>query len=360
MLDQTVTPLRDKQSERWNYSRLIVAMVIFVLQGSNDACWPENVSRRLPSALPESSKRPAQQARSINFGDQFLGAVEVRRGKQILGSKPARGKIIVPSDSYVILKCGYEISGKPILTLKGLGPKDLQELDLSQSNVLGEDLSAIGKLYGLQVLSLSHTSIKDSGLRHLSRLAELKELFLCDTNVTDEGIEYLKSLSKLTCLQLSHTHITGRTLAQLSGLPYLRKLYLTQTDIADKDLGQLTSLPYLEELHFDKDKISDAGAQKLTNLTHLRILCLPGTEVTSKCMNYFKAMRQLHELDLSDTAVDDSAVPLLTQLPLTDLILINTKISKAGLQQLHARLRHCKITVQSPAALQFSGSDRRV
>jgi hypothetical protein len=350
-----VTPLLEKRREVSRHSRLFLVLIVLVLSALNDRCWPGNNARHGSSSLLyESTKEQKERWRSIKFGSLPIGDLEIRNGSRAIDFKPARGIILVPNNAYVILKCAYEISGKPLLTLEKLCPSDLQELDFSQTNISDEGLSAVGKLSGLQLLTLSHTGIGDAGLKHLDKLSQLKELFLCDTVITDRGVGSLKGMRKLKCLHLSHTNITGQALAELSSLPSLRSLYADHTSIGDDDLKRLTSLPLLEELRLDKDKITDKGVQNLGTLTRLSVLCLSGTGITSQCLPSLKPLKRLRQLDLSETRVDDKALTALAQLPLDSLVLVHTKISKTGLQRLRMRLIHCKIADETPSSAAVS------
>jgi Leucine-rich repeat (LRR) protein len=293
------------------------------------------------SARASANKSKNTTVRHINFGNHSLGTLQIRTGSENAWAKDAIGKISVPQDAYVELRCLYETSGKNMQALEGLGTNDLQGIDLSTSNVRDHDLAVVGKMYGLHAITLSHTGIGDEGLKHLDKLPALKQLYLNDTMVTDRGIGYLKGIEKLEELDLSRTNITGRALAQLASIISLRRLSIGQTKIGDEDLANLAKLPLLEMLDLSRTNISDRGLEQLSGLTHLRELGLNETRISSRGLSCLKKMNALQRLNLSHTVVDDSGLAMLVQLAPKCLNLDDAKISTTGLLRLHSCLKKC-------------------
>jgi Leucine-rich repeat (LRR) protein len=64
-------------------------------------------------------------------------------------------------------------------------------------------------LQNLEELDLSNSQITDAGLAHLKTLTKLEDLDLSATNVTDAGLAYLEGLSALKYVYLRGTKVTA-------------------------------------------------------------------------------------------------------------------------------------------------------
>ena len=126
-----------------------------------------------------------------------------------------------------------------------------------------------------------------------------------------------------------------------------RKVDLSGRKISDRALGSIGSHPLLSNANLADTPVTDEGLSYLKN-ARLRTLNLRGTKVTSKGMRHltddYGLGRYLRELDLSNTAIDDSAVAELTKLSaLKKINLQGTKITADGVAQLKAAVPECDI-----------------
>jgi tetratricopeptide (TPR) repeat protein len=324
--------------------RTAVAVTLAISLLTTARCFAENLTtRQVLVSASSSDKNRAVGSRVLNFPDHPVADLEMYKGSQLMTIKPATGKVSVPSGVTTLLRFSYEICGKLGDDLNRLSPTNVDEIVLATSNVSDEDLSAVGRLYGLKALVFSHTGIKDPGLKNLGALKELRTLCLNDTLVSDYGFRYLKGLRSLEELDLTCTGVTSKVLPMLVPLTSLKKLDIAQTKITDVHLEELACLPKLESLDMRKDNITDEGMKKLSRLKHLRVLALEETRVTSAGIKYLRGMKSLRELRLNNTAVDDNAIPALVSLPLKTLALPGTKISNNGQRFLQLRLPNCEI-----------------
>lgn len=83
----------------------------------------------------------------------------------------------------------------------------------------------------VQNLNLSRTEVTDEGLAHVAEMTNLLRLDLSNTSVSDAGLSYLSDLQRLRYLNLYGTRITDDGLNHLRGLPNLRQVYVWQTSI---------------------------------------------------------------------------------------------------------------------------------
>jgi len=95
-----------------------------------------------------------------------------------------------------------ETDDELVALLDGETFSEIQEIDLSNTQITNEALKTIGELTTLRSLNLSNTAIDDDGLKHLQNLANLQQLYLGDTLVTGDGLKYLHGLETLSTLSL--------------------------------------------------------------------------------------------------------------------------------------------------------------
>jgi len=102
-----------------------------------------------------------------------------------------------------------------------VGAKDhITWLDLSDTDLSNDGLSAIGQLSNLTKLNINRTKITDTGLDAIAGLERLMVLNLYGTAVTDDGLEKLSGLKTLESLYLWQTQTTEEGIEKLrSSLP---------------------------------------------------------------------------------------------------------------------------------------------
>ena len=96
-------------------------------------------------------------------------------------------------------------------------------------------------------LDLGNTQLTDEVLSALSQFKHLTRLHLENTAVSDAGLAHLKDLKYLEYLNLYGTEVSNEGLQHLSGLTNLRQLYLWQTQATPEGAAQLQeAIPELE------------------------------------------------------------------------------------------------------------------
>lgn len=92
--------------------------------------------------------------------------------------------------------------------------------------------SILDQLTGLKVLSLAGlTAFDNACAAYLAGLAGLEELDLSNTGVTDDGLSALAGLTSLRKVSLTGCAVDGSGLAHVQGLPALKELDLTGTQV---------------------------------------------------------------------------------------------------------------------------------
>lgn len=89
-----------------------------------------------------------------------------------------------------------------------IGLPELQQLELTGTQLDAAGLGHLKTLHHLWILSLDGTNVTDADLQQIEGLTNLEWLNLSRTQITDKGLEHLKPLHHLTLLHLNSTHVT--------------------------------------------------------------------------------------------------------------------------------------------------------
>jgi hypothetical protein len=125
---------------------------------------------------------------------------------------------------------------------------DLEQLNLSGTEIRVGGLTPLAGLTNLHALSLNGTAIGDSDLVRFRRLENLAQLDLSGTGVGDAGLKHLASLAALETLYLHGTKATGDGLEPLCGLPRLGELSLDDGQITPAAVARLARMPALKRV----------------------------------------------------------------------------------------------------------------
>jgi hypothetical protein len=119
----------------------------------------------------------------------------------------------------------------------------------------------------------------------------------------------------------------------------LQELDLGETGVDDQGLETVLSLPALMDLNLMRAKVTSAGVQKLKGMKLKRLNIDDVAGIDNSCLPAISEMKSLEFLHLGKTAITDEGVAVLGELPnLKTLILENTKVSDAAIEQLKLKL----------------------
>jgi hypothetical protein len=133
-----------------------------------------------------------------------------------------------------------------------------------------------------------------------------------------------------------------------------------QTHVTDQDFVSFGRLPYVRQIILTSTNITDDGLIHIPHMHRLYIVYLRDTGITSGAVALLRQAPIIGSLDLSETAVDDMAIPDLIAMPrLRYLTVENTKITVSGLEQLHrARPDIHILTERGPIGGKENGTGR--
>jgi DNA-binding response OmpR family regulator len=139
-------------------------------------------------------------------------------------------------------------------------------------------------------------------------------------------------------LDLFRMDVTDKDLGHLtSGLDNLRFLSLADTNVTNEGLVHLKDLKELQELHLDATQVNDDGLPLLTGLENLEVLDLKETQVTDAGLAQLQPLKKLRGLYLTRTGIgDDGLAHLAGFQDMQILILWQTKVTDQGLVHLES------------------------
>lgn len=187
----------------------------------------------------------------------------------------------------------------------------------------------------------------------------IQRLVFVNCNLADR-LDRLTSCWRLRSLKLDRTETTSDGLQFLKGLPLLRDLTLNNNPITDDGLTVLATLPQLDTLEIEGAKITPAGLAALRDCPNLRQISLRKNLLTDEGFRHLQAMPKLTSLKCD--ADDETLKRLPDSLPLTDLVLEDTRIAPVGLSEI-ARIKSLRrlelvgIRLSTNAIARFSEFD---
>jgi Leucine-rich repeat (LRR) protein len=199
-----------------------------------------------------------------------------------------------------------------------------------------KQIQVVSKLAKLESVSVSGDEANDQVAASLKSLTNLRSIAFEKSAITNAGLEALKNHTKLRNLKLASSAITDEGLSHLAELTELVVLSLQECKITDQGFDFLSKLTKLKELVVFKSDVSTGPLKAFTNAQELSKLNLRGTKLTSQdLIAHMEAFKNLQDLEISETAVDDTALPTIAKLPkLKALNVWRTKVSDQGLESL--------------------------
>lgn len=252
----------------------------------------------------------AKKTRLIVFpADCTFGRLFIR---PYAGARPkyfgkAKGTVRLPAGAWVVLRTALIIPER-FATIRTLHSNDLQEIDLSDSNVTDNDLESLRALTGLNALSLGRTYISDNGLKPLSLLHNLQTLDLSASRIKGLGFRHIGLLKSLRTVELDQCSIL--TFAELQ-CPQLQRLTARNAHLSDRVLSSLPKQPQLTDLCLNNNPELDDSAFK-----------------------YLRNCPALANLELADTGVTGKQIANLSGLPIVVLTLDNCPISSRSFKSI--------------------------
>lgn len=187
--------------------------------------------------------------------------------------------------------------------------QNLRELSLSNTHVRADGLAALGKFPKLKHLELgAYYSKGDKNLLALSSAKELEWLDLKDSEIAVEDLDEVAQITSLRKLVLSNCQIEDGAVVALETLPNLKTLDLSFTNFSTARLDEVVKLAALDTLVLANSDVDDATmvliAAKLPELKHID---LRNTIVTEKGILELRKLRKLESVEVEGSGVPKAA-----------------------------------------------------
>jgi Leucine-rich repeat (LRR) protein len=177
-------------------------------------------------------------------------------------------------------------------------------------------------------------TITPAGFTHL-KFPNLERLDLQETEVSPQLLTALANLPKLNTLSLSKTHLDEADLVQISKMKTLKSLNLNHSDIGDEDCRILAQMNGLEQLKIGQNpRVTDKGVAYLKSLKTLKLLDLNKTSITDKCVVSLKSLSKLIDLRLYESEISNETCKTLAKMSLQKLYLSDTNIGAPSILSL--------------------------
>ena len=246
---------------------------------------------------------------------------------------------------------------KAVVALKQLGgdvvyyDDDAGRLSKTIASWLGQDF-----VHSVYSVDLSDTEIIDEDLRHLADLQTIAGLWLSGTKVTGAGFDHLLNLKNLESLGLGE-QVTNESLRHIGQLRSLTNINFGHArKIDDNGLQFLSSLVNLERVNLWHTGMSGDGLEILSSLPNIRTIIAGGTNISDSGTACLQKNKTLEELVIQNTMIGDETLKNLSRIPtLKQLVLTGTRITDAGLLSLGECKQLTKLSISSNASITKDG-----
>lgn len=185
-------------------------------------------------------------------------------------------------------------------------------------------------------------SLRQAG-EHLALLPTVETVHMSDVRFSRQGMASLARLQGLKTLNLVTCMFPEQALEELAGCERLESLSLGRLPaadgggpaaetITDAGVANLAGLKQLRELDLSNTEVSDQGLAVIAQLPRLETLQLAGTKITDEGVAQLAGLKHLRELNLAfNEGISDKSVASLSGLNLRVLNLYGTQLGDAGL-----------------------------
>jgi DNA-binding response OmpR family regulator len=223
-----------------------------------------------------------------------------------------------------------------------LAQRDLQELNATKDKFMS---SIAGDLQSsLKEISVASRTLTESAASCSLGEDDVERQLQGVNSSAESVLQLLENILEWPRVQLGQKldlfrmDVTDKDLGHLtSGLDNLRFLSLADTNVTNEGLVHLKDLKELQELHLDATQVNDDGLPLLTCLENLEVLDLKETQVTDAGLARLQPLKKLRGLYLTRTGIGDEGLSHLSGFSdMQILILWQTKVTDKGLAHLES------------------------
>lgn len=181
---------------------------------------------------------------------------------------------------------------------------NLTKIDLSRCEIGDGDLAHVARVPTLTEIKLNSCPIGDAGLEHLTQLAlDILDVSNCRT-ITSAGLVHISKM--LTLIELDLSYCVGASHFEcLVSLQHLKRLVLEACIVDDLLCASLAQFPNLEKLNLTDTAVTQEGLQLLSRLK-LKNLVVQGCRIGDSALKHVPPT--VTHLDLFMTNVTDAGI----------------------------------------------------
>jgi serine/threonine protein kinase/Leucine-rich repeat (LRR) protein len=194
-------------------------------------------------------------------------------------------------------------------------------IDIGHTNVLGSDISKLGKLRNLFRVAVNGRPLLESGSDFLSRLPNLRELTIyeADEGFDAEGLRGLSELEQLHVIDAQENQLTDAFWSEVNSLPKLDRLKLIGAGVTTAVITACPPLKGLTQLELVYTNASCRSvAEVARRIPGLQMLRLSHSGVTDEDISDLANLPRLEFLSVKDSKLSLPAIQSLQKaLPAT-------------------------------------------
>ncbi len=160
-----------------------------------------------------------------------------------------------------------------------------------------------------------------------------------DRSVGDLEFVSLPPCETVTWISVAHTSVSDESLTALSKYPNLVDLDLSRTGVTLQTLPDSTAAKLKVLKLWGCRNLTPSSFAPIGKCVSLEKLLLRESSVTDECLKHLAGLRSLVFLDLAETAISDTGLGYLRDMPkLKKVEIINTRATLRGFDELRERL----------------------
>jgi hypothetical protein len=264
----------------------------------------------------------------------------------------ARGTVRVPSDARLFLDLSQEVCDD--LRRIHYAPSLLLSngVSITQKNVDRTDFGELRGITGLCCLTISLCPVlKVEQLRQLGTLTWLEHLSLSGTELDRQDFSWVRQFPNLKTLNLFAAGADESCLELLFDLSQLQEIDLGRANLSDESVRSLWRLSKLSSVSLADCPIGDASINEVGQSVSLQALKVPSTHISDSGVKHIARElgpgKRLNLLELRSCQITDkSLVYLASMTSLRFVGLLNTKVTREGVEFFKKSLPDCRVLVE--------------
>lgn len=188
----------------------------------------------------------------------------------------------------------------------------LRYLNLSNNNLTG--VIQAGPLPVLETLDLSNNMLSGKIPQDMGLYSGLKFLDLGGNLLVGKFPDSISNMTRLEFLTLASNQLSGEIPRNLGILTSLRWIYLGYNNFSGEIPKEIGELPFLNHLDLVYNNLTGEIPSSLGNLTNLEYLFLYFNKLTGPIPDHIFNLKKLKSLDLSDNSLSGEIPELIQQL----------------------------------------------